>query len=98
MITDFLLIGRANAQTARELADLLSCNVREITAGIERERKRGAPIVASCDHRQPGYYLAEDPEEIELYCNQLRRRAAEINKTGAALFSTAQRMKRKRRL
>lgn len=89
MIADFLLIGKENAQTARDLANLLECEPRDITTMIERERRQGAPIVASCDSRRPGYYLTTSAEELRQYCDSLHRRAGEIYKTRAALLEIA---------
>lgn len=90
MIADYLFTGIENARTAKELATALGCDVRDITAGIERERRQGQPIIASCDSKQPGYYLAESAEEIQIYCNRLHHRAGEIYKTRRALLETAQ--------
>ena len=90
MITDYLSIGKANARTAKELAALLACDIRDISAGIERERRQGQPIIASCDPEQPGYYLAETQEELQAYCSRLHHRAGEIHKTRRALLKTAE--------
>lgn len=89
MITDYLSKGKENAVTAKQLAAMLQCDVREISAEIERERRRGKPIIASCDPEQPGYYLAESAEELEQYCGRLHHRAGEIHKTRRALLKTA---------
>ena len=90
MISDHLLTGRENARTARYLARLLHCHQRDITAGIERERRAGQPIIASCDPLQPGYYLAENAEELLLYCRKLNHRAGEIGITSRALSEAAE--------
>lgn len=89
MIADYLFTGKENAQTAKELASLLHCDVRDISAGIERERRQGQPIIASCDPEQPGYYLAATAEELQYYCSRLHHRAGEIHKTRRALLETA---------
>ena len=90
MIADHLLTGKENARTGKDLARALNCDIRDISAGIERERRQGQPIIASCDPEQPGYYLAETAEELTQYCNRLHHRAGEIYKTRSALLETAQ--------
>ena len=89
MIADFLFTGKDNARTGRDLATLLHCNIREVAAAIERERRQGKPICASNDPLRPGYYLAETQEELQKYCGQLDRRAGELHKTRRALLETA---------
>lgn len=92
MIAEYLTTGIENARTGKDLARVLECNMRDISAGIEYERRQGQPIIASCDANQPGYYLASTPEELRQYCDRLNHRASEINKTRAALLLTAQNM------
>lgn len=89
MIADYLMTGAENARTARELATLLHCDIRDITKHIERERRAGAPIVSSCNKENPGYYLAETADELQIYCRRLHQRAGEIYKTRRALLDTA---------
>lgn len=89
MIADHLTKGKANARTGKDLANILGCDVREISARIERERRQGQPIIASCDPERPGYYLAETAEELQQYCNRLHHRAGEIHKTRRALLEAA---------
>lgn len=95
MIKDYLSIGKENAITAKHLAAILQCDVREISAAIERERRQGQPIIASCDPEQPGYYLAESAEELQQYCGRLHHRAGEIYKTRRALLKAAQDLQEK---
>ena len=90
MIADYLSIGRQNARTGKDLARLLHCDIRDITAAVERERRQGQPIIASCDPERPGYYLAETADELQHYCSRLHHRAGEIYKTRSALLETAQ--------
>lgn len=46
------------------------------------------PICANCDtdKGQQGYYLPANQEELEEYCNSLKRRAIEIFKTRQAIL------------
>ena len=53
MIADYLLTGKENARTGSDLAKLCGCDPREITAQIEKERRAGKPICASCDPEKP---------------------------------------------
>lgn len=87
MIHELLAEGRENARTGRELAQLLDCNIRDITEQVERERREGKPICAATGDA-PGYYLAADADELETYCNRLKGRAIELFKTRQALINT----------
>lgn len=78
------LLGR-EPRTARELAEVLACDVRDIRRMIHEERQSGVLICASNDSRFPGYYLA-DGEEVEAYCKRLERREREISKVRAAML------------
>lgn len=92
MIADHLFIGKDKARTGRDLAISLNCDIRDISAKVERERRQGQPIIASCDPEHPGYYLAETAEELQQYCDSLQHRAGEIHKTRRALLAAAQTM------
>lgn len=85
MITDYLFIGKENARTGAELAKALRCDPRDIGKAIERARRQGAPICASCDPEQPGYYIAANAEDLQRYCRSLNKRINEIQTTHAAL-------------
>lgn len=85
MIYELLAEGRENARTGRQLADICGCDIRAITAQIERERREGRPICATTGDR-PGYYLPADDEELEAYCDRLKGRAIELFKTRQALI------------
>ena len=90
MIADYLRIGREHARTGRDLAKVLNRNIRDITAGIEKERRQGQPIIASYDPEHPGSYLAGTAEELQQYCGSLNRRAHELDITRRALLATAE--------
>lgn len=83
MISEILSPGAANALTGKEICNLLGITPRELTAAIERERRKGKPICAATGGR-PGYFLAENREEMERYCRSLFHRAGEIHKTRKA--------------
>lgn len=88
MIYELLSEGEQNARTGKDLCKLLDMTPRELTAGIERERREGKPICASYGRTTPGYFLAANREEMERYCGQLRHRAGEIFKTRRACLKT----------
>lgn len=79
-VSDVLCRGRDNAQTMRELRQILNGDSRSIRLQIECERRGGCPIVSDCQH---GYWLAETRAEIETFCRSMRARAFEIQKTAA---------------
>ena len=88
MIYEMLSRGENNARTARELAQLTGIDRRAVSLLVERERREGRPICASCDSKQPGYYIAADREEMARYCDSLRHREREIAKTRRACART----------
>lgn len=87
-ITDVLPTGKANAVSSTYLCSLLGVDKRALTAAIERERRAGIPICATCSQSAPGYYLAENSEEMEEYCRSLQHRIDEISGTLAACRRT----------
>ena len=87
-IVDWLSMGQENARTAREIADWIGGKPREVTRLIERARLDGAPICATCDANRPGYYLAQDAEELAAYLHRFKHRRRTIAKTEAALMAT----------
>ena len=86
MIAELLNTGRENTQSARELASILGCGIRDISKQIEQERRQGQPICAASGEN-PGYYLAADEKELQEYCEQLYKRGGEIFKTRRALVA-----------
>lgn len=87
-ISDVLCVGCENALTGEFLAGLFDCNLRGVSQAIERERRDGVPICASCDPARPGYYLAADPAELALYLASLDRRLRNISATRRRLHDT----------
>lgn len=87
LVSEYLHKGAENPQTAKELCNLLHLDKRALTAAIERERRQGIPICASCSTETPGYFLAGTKEEMQRYCNSLHHRAAEIYKTRQACLN-----------
>lgn len=83
MIFELLEAGAENARTGKEICSLLGISARELTAVVEQERRHGKPICASTGN-PPGYYLAATQQEMQRYCDSLKRRAGEIHKTRRA--------------
>lgn len=69
------------------MARLFNCDIRAITARIEKERREGAPICATSRGETPGYYLPADDQELLDYCDRLKARAIELFKTRQALIA-----------
>lgn len=83
MVFEVLAHGAENARTGKELCGILRIKSRDLTQAIERERRAGQPICANCG-TNPGYFLAANQKEMEMYCNSLLHREGEIQKTRQA--------------
>ena len=92
MIFELLSVGKETPRTGRELANVLGCDIREVTEQIERERRQGQPICAASGEN-PGYYLAKNADELQHYCDRLHGRAAELYKTRGALLKVLKQIK-----
>jgi len=88
MIYEMLETGEENARSAKELAQMLNTDRRSVSILVEKERRAGKPICATCDSKTPGYFIPATREDMERYCNRLRHRAGEIFKTRAACLDT----------
>lgn len=92
MIHEVLMTGADNPTTGKELAEMFSCSIRDITEQIQNERRQGHPICSKCDGRNAGYYMAADREELQDYCKRLHKRAGEIHKTRRHLLKAMETM------
>ena len=92
MIYEALRTGAEYAITGRELAILYNCDLREITAAIERERRAGKAICANSGGADAGYFLAGSKKEMQNYCDRLQRRETEIYKTRMAMLAALELM------
>lgn len=93
-IVDFIPHGAQNAITGAELCKLMGCELREVTRAIQRARLHGAPICASGG----GYYLTDDPGELERYIKSLDHRTCEMTATREALAVTMDGLSRQLRI
>lgn len=88
MIYELLMIGEQNATTAKDLARILNTDRRSISILVERERRAGLPICATCDSKTPGYFIPETREDMQRYCKRLEHREREIALTRQACART----------
>lgn len=86
MVHEHLYKGRNNARTGRELARLLHCDVRTVTAAVARERAAGWAICSETRGKHAGYFLAANEDERRRCCNSLLSRGREIFASRSALM------------
>lgn len=73
-ISKLLPVGRQNAIPSAALAEIMGCkSVRELQKMVERERLAGAVILS--DTHSGGYYLSDDPAELQRFVRTLNARA-----------------------
>lgn len=74
-IFELLHVGAENALTLRELVQLTGEDERSIRRRIQAERKAGKLILSD---NQNGYFLPENPADVQRFARSMSRRAAEI--------------------
>lgn len=74
-ISDLLHSGAKNGTTLRELVALTGMNERAVRLKIQQERKSGKLILSNS---KDGYFLPENPEDVQRFARSMSRRAAEI--------------------
>lgn len=73
-VRDSLRYGKENAIPSKALAEALGFrSVRELQKAVEAERAAGAVIL--CDSQGAGYYLSNDPMELQRFTRTLNARA-----------------------
>lgn len=82
IVVELLSCGQQNATPRRELEKMTGWSGRMVRLMIEKERRAGIPILSD---NANGYFLAENPAELEQFVQSMRNRAAEILKTAAAV-------------
>ena len=85
-IADLLSHGAENGVTLRHLEKLADLPGREVRRQIERERRAGAWIISDNAY---GYYLTDDPAEVQRFTRSMLHRSAEIAKTARILEGAA---------
>lgn len=92
-VTAYLPIGASNAISGKELAAILGYkNLRLLSRQVQRERLVGAPICAAVSGDRRGYYLTDEPAELQQYISALDRRLREIRRTRDACEHTLRKM------
>lgn len=81
-IADLLLQGQENAIPLRQLKAMTGRRGRDLRKQIERERRRGIPILSD---NVGGYFLPANEGEREQFVKSMRHRAGEILKSAAAI-------------
>ena len=84
-IFELLHVGAENALTLRELVQLTGEDERSIRRRIQAERKAGKLILSDCLH---GYFLPENPSDVQRFARSMSRRAAEIASIARAAEAT----------
>mgnify|MGYP004492337149 CR=1 FL=1 len=74
-IFDLLPVGRENALTLRELVALTGEDERTVRRRIHAERKGGKLILSD---NQNGYFLPEDPSDVQRFIRSMNGRAREV--------------------
>lgn len=85
-IADLLHPGAENAVPRQDLMAWTGLSDRELRRQIERERRAGAWIISDNRH---GYFLADDPAEVQRFTRSMLHRSAEIAKTARILEGAA---------
>lgn len=75
MIFDFLQRGRKNAIPARELADMLGCDIRVVWALIHELRAKDGVLICSC---QRGVFLPAERAEVIDFCATMAKRRNQL--------------------
>lgn len=81
-VSDLLLTGADNAQTAADLCALLCTDKRSFMFMVADERKNGEPILSDT---HAGYFLPSSDDEVRRFSASMRHRAAEIIEAAEAV-------------
>ena len=84
-IFSLLQTGAENGVTLRELVALTGMNERLVRLKIQQERKDGKLILSNS---KDGYFLPENPEDVQCFARSVLRRAAEIASIARAAEAT----------
>ena len=74
-ISDLLHTGVENGTALRELVAATGLNERVVRLKIQQERKAGKLILSN---NRDGYFLPENPADVQRFARSMSRRAAEI--------------------
>lgn len=93
-VCDLLLYGKQNAVSRLYLAGMTEMDERLVRKIINKLRLSGAPIISG----QPGFWLSDDPMELEDFARSMQHRAGEIARVADAVQRTADRLRGQERL
>lgn len=93
-VSDLLLYGKQNAVGRLYLAAMTNMDERLVRKVINRLRLSGAPIVSG----QPGFWLSDDPLELEEFARSMQHRAGEIARVADSVLRTADRLRGQERI
>lgn len=94
-VFNLLHVGAENALTLRELVQLTGEDERSIRRRIQAERKAGKLILSD---NQNGYFLPENPADVQRFARSMSRRAAEIAGIARAAEAALADMARRERI
>lgn len=91
-ILNYIGTGQANAVTRHELQLVTGLSDRALREAIAYEVAKGTPIVNKQDGQ--GYYISDNPDEIDRIARQEMSRGKNNIKRGRALFKAARKIRR----
>lgn len=81
-IQKFLGHGRNNAVPGRKLLEMFGGkDLRTVSKAVECARRSGIPICATTSPDGPGYFIAENTDELSGYLRSLDHRLREVRTT-----------------
>lgn len=75
-ISEYIPIGRSNAVTRKQLSYVTGLGDRQVREAIEYARSEGAVILSSSHH--PGYWMADEIDDIKQYVQEMRSRIRKL--------------------
>ena len=85
LVLSLLIRGRQNARNVDILAEMTGIHRRHIEKIVKRLIEDRGVCIGSSSGRPSGYYIIENPEEVEEVYKSLRHRGIEILKRAAKL-------------
>ena len=88
-----LLSDKNHKKTSEALCSELGIDERELRRIVAVERCNGVPICASSERGNSGYYITDDPADIEQNRKTLVAKAKDIMRVWKAMGDTARKLK-----
>lgn len=89
-----LLGDKNHKRTTDDLCSELCIDERELRRIVSVERRNGAPICASGERGNSGYYITDDPADLEQNRKTLAAKAKDIMFVWAAMGETIKKLKK----